>query len=344
MAAIDRVARALLLTLAAWLATSAPAFAQKTDVVELANGDRITCEIQKLDRGRLSVKTDGIGNIVVEWDDVVRVTSTARWDVELTSGSRLTGTLGGGEPRVMQLMTITGMERLGHSSIVRLTRIGQTFWRRLDGSLAGGFSFTQADVQTQTTFDANVTYRSHRWQVSLTADSLVTTREDADDQSRNDLSLAAQRFVRPRWSALAYASFQQNEELSLNLRSVFGGGLVRTLAQSNRTRFQGQVGAVYTQEDYFGDDDQKVAEAVGGINWEWFTFDGRSTNFDVQLFTFVALRSDARFRLELTTSFKSDIVSNLYWSITAFESVNSDPPEGRKKTDLGISASVGWTF
>ena len=35
--------------------------AAKTDVVELVNGDRITCEIKKLDRGKLSVKTDGLG-------------------------------------------------------------------------------------------------------------------------------------------------------------------------------------------------------------------------------------------------------------------------------------------
>ena len=42
-----RVALAL-----AFLAAGAPpAFAAKTDIVELINGDRITCEIKKLDRG-----------------------------------------------------------------------------------------------------------------------------------------------------------------------------------------------------------------------------------------------------------------------------------------------------
>jgi hypothetical protein len=42
--------------------------ATKTDVVELRNGDRITCEIRKLERGKLTVKTDGLGTIAVEWD------------------------------------------------------------------------------------------------------------------------------------------------------------------------------------------------------------------------------------------------------------------------------------
>ena len=48
-------------------------FAQgKTDVVTLVNGDRITCEVSKLERGRLELKTDDIGTIYIEWDNVVR--------------------------------------------------------------------------------------------------------------------------------------------------------------------------------------------------------------------------------------------------------------------------------
>jgi hypothetical protein len=35
---------------------AAPVAAQKTDVVVLINGDRITCEVKQLTRGRLEVK------------------------------------------------------------------------------------------------------------------------------------------------------------------------------------------------------------------------------------------------------------------------------------------------
>ena len=73
---VQHLARAAL-TVACWLAAVGTASAQKTDVVELRNGDRITCEIQKLARGKLTVKTDGIGTISIEWDDVERVRSTA---------------------------------------------------------------------------------------------------------------------------------------------------------------------------------------------------------------------------------------------------------------------------
>lgn len=318
--------------------------APKTDIVELTNGDRITCEIRKLERGKLTVKTDGIGTISIEWDDVERVTSTASFDIELASGRRVFGSLARGDAGTVDVATSSGTERLPLADIVRITPIGGTFWRRLDGAIDAGFSFEQANVQTQWTLHTNVDYRGRRWLSELEADSALTTREDADRQTRNSLTLQTQRFLRPRWSVVGFAQFQQNEELSLNLRGVFGTGILRILSQSNRTVVATLGGAALTREQYTGDDEETVAEAVAGVRWEWFTFDGRSTNLDVGVVSFYALNRDARLRLELNTSFKSDIVGDLYWSINLVESYNSDPPKDRKSNDFGVSAAVGWSF
>ena len=341
---LSRPALVLAATLAIWCSAASPAFAQKTDVVELINGDRITCEIQKLDRGKLSVKTDGLGTISIEWDDVARVSSTAAYDVELESGSRVSGTLSRGEPRAVQVVTAAGPEPIALATIVRVSRLGRTFWRRLDGSIATGFSFAQANVQTQWTFDADIDYRSRNWFIGVTADSMLTTREDVDSQKRADLIVQAQRFFRPRWSYMALGVAQRNEELSLDLRWAAGGGLVRVFKQTNRTALQAELGLAYTHEQYSGSTARRVGEAISGVSWDWFTFDGKSTNLSFDALSFVALDRDSRLRLELNTTFKSDIVGDLYWSVNAFESYNSDPPDNRKASDFGVSATLGWTF
>jgi putative salt-induced outer membrane protein YdiY len=332
------------MTIVCWLAGGAPVAAQKTDVIELLNGDRITCEIQKLDRGKVTAKTDGLGTISIEWDDIARVTSAASYDVELASGVRLVGTIERGDSRALTLVTVTGKEPLALDSIVRMARLGRTFWNRLDGSLAAGFSFTQANLQTQWTLNADTSYRSVKWLMSLSANSLLTTFEDQDSQTRNDLSFEAQRFMRPRWSYIGFLTLQQNEALSLNLRSVLGGGFVRILTQSNKTDLEAQMGVAFTREQYSGEGDQSIAEAVAGLSWAWYTFDGRSTSFDFSALNFFALESDSRYRLELNAGFKSDIVGDVYWSINTVESFNSDPPESRKKSDFSLSATLGWTF
>ncbi len=47
----------------------------KTDVVILKNGDHVTGEIKSLDRGKMTLSTDSMGTVQIEWEDVARVTS-----------------------------------------------------------------------------------------------------------------------------------------------------------------------------------------------------------------------------------------------------------------------------
>ena len=328
------------------LLTAVPCLAggPKTDIIELLNGDRITCEIQKLERGKLTVKTDGVGTISIEWNDVARITSPSNFVIELESGLRYFGTLVRGDARTVLVGTTAGQDKLDLGAVVRIYPMGRSFWRRLDGSISAGFNFTQANVETQWTFSSKLTYRGPKWVSTITGDSLLTDREDAARQTRNNVSLLTQRLLGQRWAAVGFSQFQQNEELSLNLRAVFGGGPLRAVVQTNQTLLGVMGGVAYTTEQYAGADDVSVLEAVAGADWDWFTYDGRSTNMAVTALTFYALTGDARFRLELNTSFKSDIISDLYWSINMFESFNSLPPTGQKKNDFGISAAIGWSF
>ena len=52
-----------------------------TDVVTLANGDRITGEIIVLERGRLEFKTDDAGTLYFEWDKLVQLVATRQVEV-----------------------------------------------------------------------------------------------------------------------------------------------------------------------------------------------------------------------------------------------------------------------
>ena len=333
------------LALACSIAGASTAYAAKTDIVQLSNGDRITCEIKKLDRGKLTVKTDGLGTVAIEWDDIQRITSATRFDVELANGQRTFGSIASGAPRSVDVVVdASRTERLAMGDIVRLAPLGGTLWKRLDGSISAGFSFTEANRQTQWTFDTSVAYRSRRWLSQLSGDSMLTTRDDADRQTRNTVSLQSERFLHPKWSALGFLEFQQNEELSLDLRSLVGAGVSRTLVRSNRTVASVVGAAAFTREQYEGESGQNIAEAVAGATWEWFTFDGRSTNLTTSALTYYALNGDGRIRAELNASFKSDIVGDLYWSVNAFESYNSRPPTDQKSSDFGVSATMGWSF
>ena len=61
------------LTIILLMLLAGPAFAVKTDSLVLVNGDHITCEIKKLEYAKLSVKTDDMGTLSIEWDKIVRL-------------------------------------------------------------------------------------------------------------------------------------------------------------------------------------------------------------------------------------------------------------------------------
>ena len=47
------------------------AWAQKTDIIALKNGDRITGEVKELKFGKLEYSTDDVETIFIEWDKVI---------------------------------------------------------------------------------------------------------------------------------------------------------------------------------------------------------------------------------------------------------------------------------
>jgi hypothetical protein len=83
------------LILSSFLLLTAPLLARdKTDVLVMKNGDRMTCEIKGLDAGILYVSFDYIdGTTLVDWSKVARLESTQLFIVKTQDGSMYTGEL-----------------------------------------------------------------------------------------------------------------------------------------------------------------------------------------------------------------------------------------------------------
>ena len=74
----------------------------------LANGDRITGEIVRLERGRLEFKTDDAGTLYLEWDKLSSLVTTRVVEVLTTDGRRFLGSLGPAAARSITVVTSEG--------------------------------------------------------------------------------------------------------------------------------------------------------------------------------------------------------------------------------------------
>lgn len=321
------------------------AAAQQPDVVVLLNGDRMTGEIKELVRGRLSVKTDALDTVRVYWGQVAGLSTPRVFEVETGGGDRYFGALQDASPgRVRVAPSGAPSVELPLADIILITPFDATFWQRIDGHVDLGFSFAKASLETSWTLNADAEYRGQKWVVGTTLASQLTWRDDADRLSRNVLSMVGSRTVGRRWFVLALGQLQENEELSLALRSVVGSGAGRHLIRSNRTRLELYAGLVYTRESYQDEATRHSPEATVGANWDWFTSQNNDLDLSTVVLSYYSVNGDARARVELQSALRVKFLSNFYFSVNGYESFDSSPPPGGARTDLGITLALGWKF
>jgi hypothetical protein len=205
-------------------AHATPVYAQKTDVVTLANGDRITGEIERLERGRLEFSTDDAGTLYLEWDKLVSLVATTRiFDIMTTDDQRYLGSLGPAAPRTLAVVASGTTTSLALAQVTWISPIGEGFWKKVDGSFDAGFSYTRSSGIAQLNVNSTTWYRRPGFQARLNA-SFTGTETDGtdkrDDRGAVDLAYISYRFT-PRVVS-AFARFESNESLGIELRSQAG--------------------------------------------------------------------------------------------------------------------------
>jgi Protein of unknown function, DUF481 len=337
-------ARALVAGCVFLLLGTALTAADKVDVIQLKNGDRLTCEIKKLDRSVLTISTDPLGKASVHWGEIVGMTSPRPFDIQVASGDHYYGpllTAPAGQLVVGQ--SVGPPVTLAMADVIRMAPIGASLWSRIDGSVDAGFSFAQANLETHYTLNGGASYRSPKYFLNGTIASQLTTREDASRLSRNSLNLSANRSFENRWYTIGWGALQQNEELALDLRALIGGGIGRDLAHTSRRLWSIYTGLVYTHEQFSGESPEQSAEAAVGGQMDFFspgTEDFKITNSVVSYFSLGRPRA----RVELQSAWRHEFLKDFYWSVNGFDSFDSNPPDDRKKNDSGISFTLGWKF
>lgn len=323
-----------------------------TDVVVFANGDRLTGEIKSLERGRLRFKTDATDTISIEWDSVAFLSSEQNIQVETYDGQRYLGHLKL-SPAVGKVNVQLGDEyiELDAISVVLMTPIEERGFERLDGDVTAGYNFAKADSVEQTNLGLSMEFRGEERSVGLDLNSSISNSNQNDSSQRHTANANYRRFYPNRWFYAGLLSATRNDELGVNLRSSVGGGGGRIIAQTNHNRFLVQSGVLLTHENLAQDEtgfdppDEDTVEAYLGMGWDWFRYDSPEVDLSTTLVIIPNLTNTGRVRGEFNVTLKWEIIHDLFWQLSFYESYDSDPvSQGASKNDYGITTSLGYSF
>jgi putative salt-induced outer membrane protein YdiY len=339
---------AVLLLIALLTALSIPAnAAPKTDIIIFKNGDKLTGEFKMLQRGRLSLNTDATGTISIEWDKIAYIISNQNVQVETNSGARYFGHLGQTEKsgRVV-VETEDGIQMLDSARVIIMSPIEDEGLSALDVDLTIGYNFAKAGGVTQGTVGIDASYRTQKRIFGISASSTVNDSDTQAASERKNFAVDYKRLWQKRWYVYGDLTFDQNDELDLDLRTSLGGGMGRFVIQSNSMLLELAAGLQVSNESV--DNEPEDIQSIEGkltFNWDWFRFDDPELDWSTQFVLFPNLSELGRLRANFDTSLQWEMINDLKWGIAIY-STYDNKPQGvdSSTTDYGINTTLTYEF
>ncbi len=330
---------------------SNPAFASshnKTDIVYMKNGDKITCEIQSLQKGQLTVNPDYTSSaIAVDWSKVARLESSQLFVITDPDGKTYSGQLTPG----IQPSTITIVGRQTHTlssdAVIEISELGNNLWNKMSGNIAVGTSFTASSSQATLTVQSGLQYQSKKDIATLSSSSQFATQEKAANTSETTVKTAYfHQINESRWYGGGIANFLSSSEQQINLESTLGAAFARRLLFTNRTNLTAIGGIGYTHERFDSDVEsnkpKNSIDAATAIQFSMFRF--KTTSFDTAVWAYPSLTSPGHFRLTMNQDIYYKFRNDLYVSMSFYDNYDNQPVTGAPANNFGTTTSIGWSF
>ena len=319
---------------------------RKTDTVTLYNGDHVTGEIESLAGGLVIFDTAAMGKISIEWEQIASISSNYRYEVRLSDGERLFGSVKPGEsPGSVLVKGQYSARNLHWEEIAELRPVEKTKLDRLDVYVSANYSYTKASDVTQTELRASVSYEDER---SLNAMENRLTLSDTENESRSSSRVALSRQVWTDRRAVyrtLFGGYETNDELGIDYRFTGGAGLGRYFIDDNHQTLTGVFGLQVLEEERAGDESSESIEGVLGGKLSRWNFHNPELDLTIDATLYPSLTESGRVRADSSATLRWEIISDLFLDLSAWGSYDSAADdEQASEFDYGVTTGLGWEF
>ncbi|MEJ2051740.1 MAG: DUF481 domain-containing protein [Calditrichota bacterium] len=235
---------------------------------------------------------------------------------------------------------------INREEIVRITPIEQTFLDRIKISVMLGFNYNKSSDVAQLNFSGYIQYRTYSSLPEINWNTIYTRQQEKDLTKRSDLNLKYRRYFKRKWFFDGSVGMQKNSELGLDLRLLTSTAGGRNIIQTNSNLFTTQSGIQVTREwANSSEASHYYLEGLLGFDFYRFIYDDPEVNLISKVHYFPGLSDWGRHRAELNIDIKWEILNDLFWVLTFYDSYDSRPlKEGAQKNDYGVTFSLEWKY
>lgn len=327
---------------------------EKSDVIVMKNGDRITCEVKSLSSNTLYISVDYILNTLsLDWTKVDHIDSKQLFLVKTQDGAVYSGALStpatpAGRP--LQIEIVESPQRkvtLERAKVVSADETSEDIRQRLNGQVGVGFTYTKGNETSQYNLNSSVGYVEERWSAGASYNSNLSSSAGTSVATRNQISLQAIRLLRwNNWYVTGLTSFLQSSVQGIQLQDTFGGGIGRNFVNTGSTFVTAYGGFAWQQINYqqsvIPAQTQHVTAALFGTQVKLFRFN--KTTLTVSANVLPALSEAGRVQFNLNTSYYVKLWGKLNWNFTFYGNWDNRPPPGFVGSDYGASSGLSVSF
>lgn len=325
---------------------SQSAWAEKTDIVYLKNGDRITGEVKSLVRGKLQFSTDHMGTVSIEWEDILQITSKTGQSVELTNGQRYYGALGkAAQEDVLVVSTPQGPAEVNIGDVFAMYPVEASFWERLDVTANLGLSWDKGSEIGKYNLGLDAVYRRAESITRASFSTEITTQQTLNDNQRTVLNGMHNVFKPNKKFDSYFANMESNDQLGIDLRVLAGAGYGVMPVRSQSSMFAMALGLDINHEIPSNGEAETNLEGVGWLSYEYYKFSSPERVFKTDFTIFPSITDWGRWRASLSTNFKLEIVSDFFWILDVYANYDTSPiSTNAANSDYGVTSSLGYKF
>ncbi len=337
-------------------------FAQ-TDSLVFSKSEQVVGEIKNLKLGVLQIETHYSENdFEIEWIDVKEIYSKRTYIITLSSGERLIGTINTDPQNKSDVEIITkeyeelkldkfDLKRviidskkltISKIDVVNIKPLDSGFWDQLNASIDLGYTFTKANNVKQFTLRSQLGYLTENWNADLSLDAVNNSQDSVEATQRIDVNFGYSYFTGKNWFLNASASFLQNDEQKLKLRSNPKVGVGNYIVQSNYAYFSLAGGAAWNNETYTDPDIENRSTAEAYIGAEVNLFDFGDLSLLTNIYGYKSLDQGDRFRTDFKIDLKYDLAYDFYVKLGYTLNYDSLPVEGASESDYVLQTTFGW--
>jgi len=324
------------------------------DQVTLKNGDVITGTIVKKDGGKLTLKSDILGEVTMPWDAVTSIKSEKPVYVVLPTG-QVNGTLAtqGSELQVQSAAKSESapLAKVGairdDSEQHNYERLLHPKWTELWGGYFDlGFSIARGNAYTDTlTTGFNAVRPTSTDKTTVFFNQIYSTAKisgvnsSTADAARGGISY--DHNVNPKLFLNAFTTEEYDRFQNLDFRLVGGGGLGFHAFKNDKGFIDLAGGGDYSHSSYSTPSTTNLAEVYGGDDLGYKL--GKGTSF-TQAFRIFGAPSDSSYRMNFDVGASTVLRKWLSWQITGSDRYLSNPAVGRKSNDILLTTGFRVTF